>query len=215
MEREGTRVRPQIAAGPCGAPAQLARAGPPKGSPGQYVVRRGPGYALAVGRDDIDAVRIGDLATRGRARLAAGDPVEAERLLAAAVELWRGEPYADWPDAPFAEAERRRLAELRSGALAGLIEARLQLGRHADVLSELEALTVEEPLREDWWRLLMLALYLAGRQADAFAAGRRVRALLAEELGTEPGPELRRMEAALLAQDPDLEPARREQGSAE
>jgi DNA-binding SARP family transcriptional activator/WD40 repeat protein len=181
----------------------------PKGSPGQYVVRRGPGYALAVGRDDIDAVRVGDLATRGRAQLAAGDPVEAERLLGSAVELWRGEPYADWPDAPFAETERRRLSELRSGALAGLIEARLQLGRHADVLPELESLIAADPLREDWWRLLMLALYRAGRQADALAAGRRIRALLAEELGTEPGPELRRIEAAVLAQDPALQAATR------
>ena len=182
----------------------------PKGSPGQYVVRRGPGYALTVGRGDIDALRIGDLAARGRAQLAAGDPDAAEQLLGSAVGLWRGEPYGDWPDAPFAETERRRLAELRNGALAGLFEARLQLGRHADVLPELEVLVAEDPLQEDWWRLLVLALYRAGRQADALAAARRIRALLAEELGTEPGPELRRMEAAVLAQDPSLQPGTRE-----
>jgi DNA-binding SARP family transcriptional activator/WD40 repeat protein len=180
----------------------------PRGSTGQYVVRRGPGYALTLGRGDIDALRIGDLASRGRAHLAAGDPKEAERLLASAVGLWRGEPYSDWPDAAFAETERRRLAEIRSGALAGLLEARIELGRHADVLPELEALVAQDPLREEWWRLLMLALYRAGRQAEALATGRRVRALLAEELGTEPGPGLREAEAAILAQDPALERAR-------
>jgi DNA-binding SARP family transcriptional activator/WD40 repeat protein len=179
--------------------------GRPRGSTGRYVVRRGQGYALAVGREDIDALHLGDLASRGRAQLATGDPAEAERLLSAAVELWRGEPYADWPDAPFAETERRRLGELRTGALAGLLEARLQLGRLADALPELEALVTADPLREDWWRLLMLALYRAGRQADALAAGRRARALLADELGAEPGPALRAMEAAVLAQDPALD----------
>ncbi|HLM06878.1 MAG TPA: BTAD domain-containing putative transcriptional regulator [Blastococcus sp.] len=180
----------------------------PHGSTGRYVVRRGQGYALTVGRGDIDALRIGDLAARGRAQLAGGDPAEAARLLASACELWRGEPYADWPDAAFAEPERRRLAELRSGALAGLLEARLNLGLHAEVLPELEALVAQDPLREDWWRLLMLALYRAGRQADALATGWRVRALLADELGTEPGPGLRQAEAAILAQDPALEPQR-------
>ena len=177
----------------------------PRGSTGRYVVRRGSGYALAVDRGDVDALRIGDLAARGRARLAAGDPAEAERLLGFAVDLWRGDPYGDWPEAAFAETERRRLTEVRAGALAGLLEARLQQGRQADALPDLEALVAEDPLREDWWRLLMLALYRAGRQADALAAGRRARALLAEELGTEPSPRLRRTEAAILAQDPALE----------
>ncbi|TFV91549.1 hypothetical protein E4P40_05845 [Blastococcus sp. CT_GayMR20] len=177
----------------------------PKGSTGRYVVRRGTGYALTVDRSSIDALHIADLAARGRARLASGDPGEAERQLCAAVDLWRGEPYADWPEATFAETERQRLDGIHAGAVAGLLEARLELGRHADVLPELEALVTAEPLREDWWRLLMLALYRAGRQADALAAGRRVRALLAEELGTEPGPGLRQAEAAILAQDPALE----------
>jgi DNA-binding SARP family transcriptional activator/WD40 repeat protein len=179
--------------------------GRPKGSPGRYVVRRGAGYALAVDRGSIDGLHIGDVAARGHARLASGELAEAERQLTAAVDLWRGEPYADWPDAPFADAERRRLTEVRAGAVAGLLEARLQLGRHAHVLPELERLVVEEPLREDWWRLLMLALYRAGRQADALAAGRRARTLLAEELGVDPGPALRATETAVLSQDPALE----------
>ena len=181
----------------------------PRGSTGRYVVRRGTGYALTVDRSSIDRLAIGDLAARGHARLASGEPEEAERQLAAAVDLWRGEPYADWPDAAFAEVERRRLDEVRAGAVAGLLEARLQLGRHATVLPELERLVASDPLREDWWRLLLLALYRAGRQADAMAAARRVRALLADQLGASPGPALRAMEAAVLAQDPALEPAPR------
>src|SRR4051794_21542043 len=177
----------------------------PRGSTGRFVARRGPGYALTVPRDAIDALRIDVLAARGRALLTSGRFEEAARELAAAVDLWRGEPYADWPDAPFAEVERRRLGQVHAGAVAGLIEARLQLGAHAEVLPQLDDLVAQDPLREDWWRLLMLALYRTGRQADALAAGRRARALLAEEIGAEPGPGLRAMEAAILAQDPALD----------
>jgi DNA-binding SARP family transcriptional activator/WD40 repeat protein len=177
----------------------------PRGSTGRFVARRGPGYALTVPRDAVDALRIDDLTTRGRALLTSGRLEDAARELAAAVDLWRGEPYDDWPDAPFAEVERRRLTRVHAGAVAGLLEARLQLGAHAEVLPQLEGLVAGDPLREDWWRLLMLALYRAGRQADALAAGRRVRALLAAEIGAEPGPGLRAMEAAILAQDPALD----------
>ncbi len=180
--------------------------GRPRGSPGRYVTRRGPGYALTVGRTDLDVLLVGDLAARGRARLASGAPAEAVRELSAALALWRGDPYADWPDAAFAEAQRHRLAEVRTGALVGLAEARLALGRHAEVLPDVERLVTEEPLQEEWWRLLVLALYRAGRQADALAALRRVRGVLAEEIGAAPGPALRAVEAAVLAQDPVLDP---------
>jgi DNA-binding SARP family transcriptional activator/WD40 repeat protein len=176
----------------------------PKGSSGRYVLRRGAGYALAVEREDLDALQVGDLVARGRASLATEDPVEAERLLARAVALWRGDPYGDWPDAPFADAERQRLAEVLAAGTAALLEARLGSGRHAEVLPELRRLTVEQPLHEEWWRLLMLALYRDGRQGEALAAGRRIRTLLAEELGVDPGPALRETEAGILAQDPGL-----------
>ena len=179
--------------------------GRPHGSTGRYVVRRGAGYALAVDRADVDALLIGDLAARGHAKLRAGAYAEAEQELAAAVALWRGEPWADWPEAAFPQAERQRLREVRTTALAGLLEARLQLGRHAEVLPELERCVAEDPLREDWWRLLLLALYRSGRQADALAAARRARAVLAEELGAAPGPALRQTEAAILAQDASIE----------
>lgn len=187
----------------------------PKGSTGRYVVRRGPGYALAVGREAVDALRIGDLAARGRAQLASGDAAQALQQLTAAMDLWRGEPYADWPDAPFADIERRRLAEVRAGAVAGLLETQLALGRHTDVVPELERLIAEDPLREGWWSLLMLALYRGGRQAEAMAAGRRVRALLADELGADPGPGLRGVETAILAQDPALDLPTQRTGSGE
>ena len=177
----------------------------PRGSAGRYVVRRGPGYALAVDRRDIDALRMTELVGRGHASLASGDTAEATVQLGAALELWRGEPYADWPDAEFADTERRRLTEVHRAALIGYLEAQLALGRQADVLPRVVELTDADPLQEDWWRLLMLALYRSGRQAEALAAGRRVRALLVEELGSEPGADLRRMEAAILAQDPALD----------
>ena len=93
----------------------------PRGSPGRYVVRRGAGYALAVDRAAIDALQIGDLAARGRAQLVSGDAEQAARQ--AALDLCRWYPYADWPDAPFADTERRRLAEARAGAVVGLPEA--------------------------------------------------------------------------------------------
>jgi WD40 repeat protein/DNA-binding SARP family transcriptional activator len=176
----------------------------PRGSFGRYVVRRGPGYALAVERDEVDAVQFTGLVARGRARLASGSPAEARDEIAAALALWRGMPYADWPEAAFAEAERRKLAEVRVTAVEGRLDADLTLGRHAEVIPELERLVVDEPLHEGWWSRLMLALYRAGRQGDALAAARRARSTLADELGIDPGPELIRLEASILAQDPSL-----------
>ena len=183
--------------------------GRPHGSCGRYVLGRGSGYVLELDRADLDSLAFADLVCRGRARLAAGLDAAAVLDLGGALLLWRGEPFADWPQASFAEPGRRRLEGLRAAAVTGRIEARLALGEAVDVVPELEELVAGEPLREDWWRLLMLASYRAGRQADALAAGRRVRTLLAAELGCVPGPGLRSMEAAILAQDPSLDAARR------
>jgi DNA-binding SARP family transcriptional activator/WD40 repeat protein len=177
----------------------------PRGSTGRYILRRGTGYSLAADRADVDALHFTDLAARGRALLAAGDAAEAAGVLSAALDLWRGEPYGDWPDADFADTERRRLAEVRTGAVTALLEARLGLGENAEVMPELQRLLAGDPLQEDWWRLLVLALYRSGRQGDALAAAQRARRVLAEELGTDPGPRLRAIEAAVLAQDPALE----------
>jgi WD40 repeat protein/DNA-binding SARP family transcriptional activator len=176
----------------------------PRGSSGRYVVRRGPGYALAVERDELDAVQFTDLVARGRARLAAGAPAEARDEITAALALLRGMPYEDWPEAGFAEAERRKLAEVRVTAVEGRLDADLALGRQAEIIPELERLVVTEPLHEGWWSRLMLALYRAGRQGEALAAARRARSTLADELGIDPGPELIKLEASILAQDPSL-----------
>src|SRR4051794_640124 len=107
--------------------------GHPENSSGQYVLRRGAGYVLAVGAGDIDAHRIGALAARGRAQLAAGDAAGAVRLLTAALGLWRGEPFDEWLHAAFADEERRRLADVRADASAGLAAARLQLAVRPEV----------------------------------------------------------------------------------
>src|SRR3954469_10130819 len=177
----------------------------PRGSTGRYIVRRGTGYSLAAERQDVDALQFTYLAARGRAQLAAGDAAEAARTLSASLELWRGQPYEDWPDAAFADAERRRLVEVRTGAVTALLEARLALGEDAEVVPELERRLADDPLQEEWWRLLVLALYRCGRQGDALAAAQRARRVLAGEVGTDPGPRLRAVEAAVLAQDPALE----------
>jgi DNA-binding SARP family transcriptional activator/WD40 repeat protein len=177
----------------------------PPGGDGSYVLRSGGGYALTVAGDDVDARRAADLVTRGRAGLAAGEPEEAARQLSEALGLWRGTPYGDWPDADFAETERRRLTEVRSSARLALLEARLALGQHVDAVPEAERLVADDPLREESWRLLMLALYRSGRQADALAAGTDARRVLRDEVGADPGPALRAMEAAVLGQEPALD----------
>jgi DNA-binding SARP family transcriptional activator/WD40 repeat protein len=177
----------------------------PTGSPGRYVVRRGDGYALTVPADSVDVRVAAVAAAQARAALTVGEPRQARQRAVEALELWRGEPWADWRDAPWAQAERVRAADLRVGLLEVRLDADLALGTHREVLGELESLTAAEPLREGWWTRLMLALYRCDRQADALAAGRRARAVLAEELGVEPGPGLRRMEQSILEQSAELD----------
>src|SRR5262249_15240596 len=123
--------------------------------------------------------------------------------------------YADFQDTLFGATEAARLEEMRLGVLEARIDADLALGAHAEVISELEALVHEYPLRERFWSQLMLALYRGGRQADALAAYRRVRALLAGELGVEPGEELRSLEQAVLRhQVPTVPPLAATRGGA-
>ena len=122
-----------------------------------------------------------------------------------ALRLWRGPAYAEYLGEPWVEAEALRLTELRAVARERRLEARLRLGDAAMVIGELEALVAEDPLREERWRLLALALYRAHRQAGALAALRRARETLAEELGVDPGPALRALEAEVLAQSPTLD----------
>jgi len=168
---------------------------------------RPPGYVLELDPASVDVHRFAGLVSEGRETLGAGDPAGASSLLRDALALWRGRALADFTYEPFAQTEIARLEELRAVALEERIEADLALGRHAELVSELEALVETQPLRERPRGQLMLALYRSGRQADALAAYRDAREMLVEELGIEPGPELRKLEAAILRQDEALLPA--------
>src|SRR5215470_9758159 len=168
------------------------------------VSRRGVGYALSAGRGEVDALRFEDLVARAREAAAAGAYDIAAEVLREALSQWRGSAYADFQDTLFGATEAARLEEMRLASLEARIDADLVLGRHVEVTAELEALVRECPLRERFWSQLMLALYRGGRQSDALLAFRRARGSLIEEIGVEPGPELRALETAILAQDPGL-----------
>ncbi|HUH08499.1 MAG TPA: BTAD domain-containing putative transcriptional regulator, partial [Egibacteraceae bacterium] len=173
---------------------------------GGQLERQSGGYALRVEPDQFDVLRFEALAAEGR-RLAHDDPVAAAEQLAEALGLWEGAPYADLAYEPALQGEIRRLAELRLEAVETRIEADLAAGRHQAVTGELEALTREHPFRERLWSQLILALYRSSRQAEALRAYRRIRKLLADELGLDPSPELQALEQRILAQDQDLTPA--------
>jgi DNA-binding SARP family transcriptional activator len=157
---------------------------------------RAPGYVLRVDPGQIDATRFEQLVRS--ARTAA--PAERRELLEQALRLWRGPALAEFTFEQFAQAEIRRLEELRLVAVEHRIEADLELGGHGDVVGELEALVAAHPLRETFQRQLMLALYRSGRQAEALEAYQAARARFVEELGIEPGPALRQLQAEILRQ---------------
>ena len=154
------------------------------------IVTRAPGYLLRVEAGELDAERFEQLVRNGK-------PVEA-------LALWRGPALADVAFEPFAQAEAARLEERRLAAIEARIDADLETGRHAEVAAELEALVAEHPHRERLRAQQMLALYRAGRQADALAAYRDARASL-DELGLEPSADLRALEQRILRQDPGLD----------
>ena len=164
------------------------------------------GYALDAGPDDVDVVRFEHLVAQGRRLAEAGQAADASAALGEALGLRRGEPLADFTYTGFLDAERARLDELTLVAIETRAGADLVLGRHGEVAAELEAWCRAHPLRERLWELLILALYRAGRQADALRACTEVRDRLARELGIDPGPALRELQARILAQDPSLSP---------
>ena len=159
-----------------------------------------------LGELDADVFRAG--VREGRAALDAGDPARASELLGDALGLWRGPPLAEVSFVEFAQAEIRQLEELRLEALESRVEADLQLGRHVQLVSELEALRVEQPARERVAGQLMLALYRGGRQSEALGVYQRLRTELLEQLGLEPGPALKALQTAVLSHDPSLTLAR-------
>jgi predicted ATPase/DNA-binding SARP family transcriptional activator len=164
-----------------------------------------PGYRLVVDPATIDLFEFVRLSDDGRSALAAGDAAAAAETLRAALGLWRGAALADLVSVPFAQTEVLRLEEQRAAAYEDRIDADLGLGRHDQLVAELEVLVAEHPLRERLRAQLMLALYRAGRQADALSAYQSARTTLVEELGIEPGDALRRLERAILAHDPSLD----------
>jgi YVTN family beta-propeller protein len=169
----------------------------------EVVVTRAPGYVLHAA--ETDARRFEALAAEGHRALAAGDAERALTLLREALSLWRGRAYVEVADEHWARPEAERLEELRLQATEDRIDSELALGRHAALVPELELLAARHPNRERLVGQHMLALYRSGRQADALAAYRAARRSLIEELGLEPGPELRQLEGAVLAQDPALD----------
>jgi DNA-binding SARP family transcriptional activator len=166
---------------------------------------RSPGYVLHVEPERLDLERFERWTHEAAQALDRRDAATAVELAAKALELWRGAPLADVAYEPFAQTAIGRLEELRLAALEQRFEAELALGRHGFVLAELEALVWDNPLRERLRGLLMLALYRAGRQADALETYRSARELLVEELGIEPGRALAELQRAILAQDPSLD----------
>ena len=169
------------------------------------IVTRPNGYMLRVAPGELDLERFETLAEQGRRALAANDPERAAGLLRAALELWRGPPLADLRFEAFAQPEIRRLEELRLAALEDRFDADLESGRDAELAAELEALVDEHPLRERLHRQLVVALYRAGRQAEALEAYRAARTRLLDELGVEPTPELQALEHAILRHDAILQ----------
>ena len=175
------------------------------GEAGDALLTRPPGYVLHVEPDRIDARLFERLYGEGRRQLAEGAAELAAMTLREGLGLWRGPALADFAYETFAQTEIARLEELRRAAFEERIDADLALGRHVELVGELEALVVTEPLRERLRGQLMLALYRSGRQADALAAYRDVRQGLVEELGIEPGRSLAELETAILHQDPALD----------
>lgn len=176
-----------------------------RGAPSKLLPNTGSGYLLRLELDQLDLHRFNRLLEEGRRVLADGNPAEAARLLEEALALWHGPALADLANEPFAQMEIARLEELRLQALEQRIEAELQLGRHAELVGELERLVAAHPLRERLRGRLMLALYRSGRQVEALTVYQDARRVLVEELGIEPGKPLRELESAILRQDPALE----------
>ena len=170
------------------------------GEDGASLRTQSPGYVLDLEPGALDAHAF--TALRAEAREA--EPARAADALHEALALWRGTPLAELDGAPFGAAAKAQLEEQRLGALEERIDADLALGRHADLIHELDALVVEHPYRERFRAQQMLALYRSGRQADALAAYRSARETFVEGLGIEPGAELKALERQVLDQDPEL-----------
>ena len=168
------------------------------------VETRPPGYLIRIDDGEFDVREFSVLAARGQAAAAAGTWAQAASLLREALGLWRGEPLADVPSQLLRDREAAPLEDQRSQALVARIDADLHLGRHGEVVAELRQLVTAHPLQEQFHAQLMLSLYRSGRQGDALAAYQDVRRVLADELGIDPGVELRLLHQRILAADNEL-----------
>jgi predicted ATPase/DNA-binding SARP family transcriptional activator len=186
--------------------ARLRKELEPPGGAGERRLRTvSGGYLLAVDSGELDAEVFAAGVSDGRAALAAGDPGLASGLLGEALGLWRGPPLAEVAFAEFAQADIRQLEELRLEALESRVEADLELGRHLQLIGELEALRVQHPARERVAGQLMRALYRSGRQSEALGVYARLRTELLDQVGLEPGPDLSALQAQILEQAPALD----------
>ena len=198
-DREGAVKRLQMAI------ARLRKALEPVGVEEASVLRTvSGGYLLQVAPGELDAEVFAERVRDGRGALEEGDPARASEALGQALALWRGPPLAEVFFEDFAQAEIRRLEELRLSALEMRIDAELRLGRHGELIDELESQFAQHPTREVLAGQLMTALYRSGRQADALEVYQRARGRLAEELGLEPGPALKTLQTQILDQAPSL-----------
>ena len=176
----------------------------PKGPPYKLLVSDRAGYALKIDPAQIDYAHFEQLVQRGHQALKRGEVEVCAQLLSEATNLWRGSPLADLADQPWSIGEATRLEELRVTATEDRIEAELAMGRHSELIPELEALVAMHPFRERLRGQLMLALYRCGRQAEASDAYQKTREVLVEGLGMEPGFELQQLLKAILNQEPSL-----------
>ncbi len=169
----------------------------------ETLVSESGGYALRIGRGALDLTLAQDLVTEAEKARAAGDRVQARTLINKVLGLWDGEALASVPG-PYAENQRTRLEEWRLSLTEARLDLDLEVGSHAEAVSELTALTAAHPLRERLRELLMVALYRSGRQAEALAVYADTRRLLSEELGVDPRPELAQLQQRILRADEEL-----------
>ena len=169
------------------------------------IAARAHGYVLDIGAEATDLQVAERLIREGKESI---DPSRSASYLRAALALWRGQPLVDVAGLTWLDGQAERIGNLRIEAVQALVDARLAFGEHAQLLPELERLTRQHPFHEHIHAQLMLALYRSGRQADALTTYRRLRGSLSEELGIDPSPHLRDLEAAILRQDNALQPRR-------
>lgn len=176
-----------------------------KALPRDVLATRSPGYVIRVEPDQLDLHRFERLVDEGRSLLARGLAADASGRLRDALSLWRGAALADFAYESFAQAAIARLEEIRLAAIELRVDADLALGRHDELVGELEALVADHRLRERPRRCLMMALYRSGRQAEALHAYRDARRVFVDEMGIDPSPALQELERAILRQDPSLD----------